>query len=96
MSCRRAKLPADPQFIEEVRDVAGLYLTPPQDALVLCVDEKSQIQASGPVIAQHYRRHRHQEFPRFLRLIDAAVPAGLDLHLVLDGYANRKTPEIHT
>jgi transposase len=125
------KLPADPQFIGKVRDV-GLYLAPPQDALVLCVDEKSQIQArdrtapclpmlrttparmthgyarngttslfaaldlaSGPVIAQHYRRHRHQEFLRFLELIDAAVPAGLDLHLVLDNHATRKTPEIH-
>jgi transposase len=126
------KLSADPQFIEKVRDVVGLYLAPPQDALVLCVDEKSQIQAldrtapclpmlpttparmthdyvrngttslfaaldlaSGSVIAQHYRRHRHQEFLRFLKLIDAAVPAGLDLHLVLDNYATHKTPEIH-
>ena len=39
------KLSADPQFIEKVRDVAGLYLNPPEHALVLCVDEKSQIQA---------------------------------------------------
>jgi transposase len=51
--------------------------------------------ASGSVIAQHYRRHRHEEFLRFLKLIDAAVPAGLDLHLVLDNYATHKTPEIH-
>jgi hypothetical protein len=43
--------------------------------------------ASGPVIAQHYRRHRHQEFLRFLKLIDAAMPVGRDLHLVLDNYA---------
>ncbi len=40
--------------------------------------------ASGSVIAQHYRQHRQQEFLRFLKLIDAAVPKGLDLHLVLD------------
>jgi hypothetical protein len=96
---------------------------------VLCVDEKSQIQAldrtapclpmlpatparmthddvrngttslfaafdlaSGSVIAQSYRRHRHKEFLRFLKLIDDAVPAGLDLHLVLDNYATHKTP----
>jgi transposase len=50
--------------------------------------------ASGPVIAQHYRRHRHQEFLRFLKLIDTAVPRGLDLHLVLDNYATHKTPAI--
>ena len=126
------KLSTDPQFIEKVRDVVGLYMSPPENALVLCVDEKSQIQAldrtapclpilpttparmthdyvrngttslfaafdlaSGSVIAQHYRRHRHQEFLRFLKLIDAAVPKNLDLHLVLDNYATRKTPAIH-
>src|ERR1700721_1336133 len=50
--------------------------------------------ASGSVIAQHYRRHRHQEFLRFLKLIDAAVPDGLELHLVCDNYATHKTPEV--
>jgi transposase len=126
------KLSTGPQFTGKVRDVAGLYMSPPENALVLCVDEKSQIQAldrtgpclpmlpatparmtrgyvrngttslfaafdlaSGPVIAQHYRRHRHQEFLRFLKLIDAAVPKDLDLHLVLDNYATHKTPAIH-
>jgi transposase len=126
------KLSTDPQFIEKVRDVVGLYMAPPENALVLCVDEKSQIQAldrtapclpmlpttparmthdyvrngttslfaafelsGGSVIAQSYRRHRHQEFLRFLKLIDAAVPKDLDLHLVLDNYATHKTPEIH-
>lgn len=49
---------------------------------------------SGSVIAQHYRRHRHQEFPRFLKLIDAAVPAGLELHLICDNYATHKTPQV--
>jgi transposase len=47
------KLSSDPQFIEKVRDVVGLYLDPPERALVLCVDEKSQIQAldrSQPVL----------------------------------------------
>ena len=39
------KLSADPHFIEKVRDIVGLYLNPPDRALVLCVDEKSQIQA---------------------------------------------------
>jgi transposase len=126
------KLSTDPQFIDKVRDVVGLYMSPPENALVLCVDEKSQIQAldrtapilpmlpttparmthdyvrngttslfaafdlaSGSVIAQPYRRHRHQEFLRFLKLIDAAVPKDLGLHLVLDNYATHKTPAIH-
>src|SRR6266496_4262984 len=47
------KLSSDPQFVEKVRDVVGLYLDPPERALVLCVDEKSQIQAldrSQPVL----------------------------------------------
>jgi transposase len=125
------KLSTDPQFIDKVRDVVGLYLDPPDKAMVLCVDEKSQIQAldrtapclpllpatparmthdyvrngttslfaaldlaSGTVIARHCRRHRHQEFLRFLQLIDQAVPDGLDLHLVCDNYATHKTPAI--
>jgi transposase len=47
------KLSTDPQFIDKVRDVVGLYLDPPEHALVLCVDEKSQVQAldrSQPVL----------------------------------------------
>ncbi|SCD43173.1 Transposase, partial [Streptomyces sp. di50b] len=47
------KLSTDPQFIDKVRDIVGLYLAPPEHALVLCVDEKSQIQAldrSAPVL----------------------------------------------
>jgi transposase len=126
------KLSTDPQFVDKVRDIVGLYLDPPANALVLAVDEKSQIQAldrtapilpgmpttparmthtytrhgttslfaaleisSGSVIAAHYRRHRHQEFLRFLKTIDNAVPAELDLHLICDNYATHKTPAIH-
>jgi transposase len=47
------KLSPDPQFIDKVRDIVGLYLNPPEYAVVLCVDEKSQIQAldrSAPVL----------------------------------------------
>jgi transposase len=125
------KLSTDPLFVDKVRDVVGLYMSPPDNALVLAVDEKSQIQAldrtapilpmmpgtparmthtyvrhgttslfaaldlaSGSVIATHYRRHRHQEFLRFLKLIDTAVPKNLDLHLVLDNYATHKTPKV--
>jgi len=48
------KLSPDPQFVDKVRDIVGLYLNPPEGALVLCVDEKSQIQAldrTQPVLA---------------------------------------------
>jgi putative transposase len=120
-------LSTDPLFVDKVRDVVGLYLNPPDKALVLCVDEKSQIQAlertqptvptglghvegvtpgyirhgtttlfaaldvaTGAVLAQCQRRHRHQEFLRFLERIDASVPAELDVHLVIDNYATHK------
>ena len=125
------KLSADPQFIDKVRDVVGLYMDPPEHALVLCVDEKTQIQAinrtapclpilpttparrshdyvrngttslfaaldvaTGQVIAAHHRQHRHQEFQKFLKAIDAATPSGLDLHLICDNYATHKTPAV--
>jgi transposase len=127
------KLSTDPQFIDKVRDIVGLYLDPPQAALVLCVDEKSQIQAldrtapslpilpttparrthdyvrngtaslfaaldvaSGKVISQVHRRHRHQEFLKFLKTIDATVPAELDVHLICDNYATHNTEAIKT
>src|SRR3954454_5990344 len=127
------KLSKDPQFIEKVRDVVGLYLDPPDKAMVLAVDEKSQMQAldrsapvlpmmpgipgrqthdyirygttslfaaldvaTGTVIGQHQRRHRHQEFLRFLKTIDKNTPAELDLHLICDNYATHKTPAIKT
>ena len=67
---RAFKLSTDPLFVEKVRDVVGLYLNPPENALVLCVEEKSQIQAlerTQPVlpmglgyvegITHDYRRH---------------------------------------
>ena len=125
------KLSPDPQFIDKVRDIVGLYLNPPEAAVVLCVDEKSQIQAldrsapilplmpgvperhthdyvrngttnlyaaldvaSGQVIADMTPRHRAEEFRRFLNLIDAAVPAHLDVHVVLDNSSTHKTPSI--
>jgi transposase len=125
------KLSSDPFFIEKVRDIVGLYLNPPERALVLCVDEKSQIQAldrtrpilplrpgvpqrqtpdyirygttslfaaldvaTGKVIASLHRRQRHQEFLRFLEHIDAGVPDGLDVHLVMDNYGTHKMPKV--
>jgi transposase len=125
------KLSNDPLFVDKVRDIVGLYLSPPSRALVLSVDEKSQIQAldreqpvlpmmpgvperrthsyvrhgttslfaaldvaSGFVIGKCYKRHRTAEFLNFLKEIDAQVPEGLDVHIVMDNYATHKTPKI--
>jgi transposase len=125
------KLSTDPLFVEKVVDVVGLYHNPPEKAVVLCVDEKSQSQAldrsqpvlpmmpgmperrthdyarhgvtslfaafniaDGTVISELHRRHRHQEFLKFLRKIDKNVPSGLDVHIICDNYGTRKTPEI--
>jgi transposase len=46
--CETFKLSRDPLFVDKVRDIVGLYLNPPDRALVLCVDEKPQIQAKSP------------------------------------------------
>ena len=63
----------------------GLYLNPPENALVLSVDEKSQKRAlNGTVLAECKPRHRHQKFLAFLRSIEASVPARLDIHLIVD------------
>jgi transposase len=125
------KLSTDPLFVEKVRDVVGLYMSPPAHAVVLCVDEKSQIQAldrsqpmlpmrpgqaarrshdykrhgttslfaaldiaTGAVIGKCYARHRAKEFRAFLDEIEANVPKGLAVHLVMDNYATHKTPLI--
>lgn len=123
------KLSTDPDFVAKVRDVVGLYMSPTERAIVLCVDEKSQIQAldrsqpmlpmrpgqparrshdykrhgttslfaaldiaTGAVIGKCYARHRAREFRKFLDEIEAAVPDGFDVHLVMDNYATHKTP----
>lgn len=128
---RHFKLSNDPFFIEKVRDIVGLYLNPPDHAVVLCVDEKTQVQAlqrtqpllpmglgyvegvthdyirhgtttlfaaldvaSGEVITQCKRRHRHQEFLAFLRHIDANVPGEFDIHLIVDNYATHKHTKV--
>jgi len=125
------KLSTDPLFVDKVRDIVGLYLDPPDRALVLCVDEKSQIQAldrtqpllpmrpgqverrshdyerhgttslfaaldiaTGHVIGRCYQRHRAVEFRKFLTEVEQAVPADLDIHLVLDNYAMHKAPPV--
>jgi transposase len=125
------KISRDPKLVEKVRDICGLYLNPPDNALVLCVDEKTQIQAldrtqpllplrpgqaerrtwdyarngtanlyaaleiaTGHVHARITRRQRAVEFLGFLRQIDAATPAGLNLHLILDNSSTHKTATV--
>lgn len=127
------KLSRDKQFVEKLHDVVGLYLNPPDKALVLCVDEKSQIQAldrtrpstslrpgiparqthdytrhgtttlfaalsmlDGKVIGDCMPRHRHQEFIRFLQIIDVKTPIDLDLHLIVDNYGTHKHPRVQS
>jgi transposase len=125
------KLSRDKRFVEKVQDVVGLYLNPPDKALVLAVDEKSQIQAldrtqpglplkkgragtmthdykrhgtttlfaaldvaTGRVIGECMKRHRHHEFLRFLKTIDRATPPHLDVHLIVDNYATHKHAKV--
>ena len=128
---RQFKLSRDPEFIPKLRDIVGLYVDPPAHAVVLSVDEKSQIQAldrtqpglpmktgragtmthdykrhgtttlfaalnvlEGRVIGRCMQRHRHQEFIRFLNAIEADVPAGKLVHVILDNYAAHKHPKV--
>jgi putative transposase len=127
------KLSTDPFFVEKVRDIVGLYLNPPENALVLCVDEKSQCQAlersqptlplgfgyaegythdyvrhgtltlfaaldvaTGGVLSQSKKRHRHQELLQFLHHIDANVPQQLDVHIIMDNYATHKHKKVRS
>ena len=125
------KVSNDPNFEEKLRDVVGLYLNPPENALVISADEKTSIQAldrtqpglplvkgrcgtvthdykrngtttlfaamelrEGQVIATCMKRHRHQEWIKFLKLIDEQTPSGLDLHLIVDNYATHKHDKV--
>ena len=125
------KLSNDRNFAQKLVDVVGLYLNPPEHALVLSCDEKSQIQAldrtqpslplkkgrcgtmthdykrngtttlfaalelaEGKLIGTCMQRHRHQEWIKFLELIDQQTPTELDLHLIVDNYATHKHPRV--
>ena len=128
---RQFKLSNDPQFAAKVRDIVGLYVNPPEHAVVLSVDEKSQIQAldrtqpglplkkgrcgtmthdykrngtttlfaafdvlEGSVIGRCMQRHTHQEFIRFLNVVENQVPSNKTVHVVLDNYATHKHPKV--
>lgn len=125
------KLSNDPCFAEKLDDIVGLYLNPPEHAIVLCLDEKSQIQAldrtqpglplkkgrgqtmthdykrngtttlfaalntlDGSVIGTCMSKHRHQEWLRFLRLINSQTPADKQIHLIVDNYSTHKHPAV--
>jgi transposase len=128
---RTFKLSRDPRFEDKLVDVVGLYLNPPEHAMVLSCDEKSQIQAlnrtqpglpmkpgragtmthdykrngtttlfaalntlDGTVISMCQDRHRHEEWLKFLRLIERKTPKHLQLHLIVDNYATHKHPDV--
>jgi|TARA_Y100000310_G_C20576056_1_gene760475 transposase len=128
---RQFKLSKDPNFVDKLRDVVGLYVDPPAHAIVLSVDEKSQIQAldrtqpglpmkkgrcgtmthdykrngtttlfaalnvlDGTVIGRNMQRHRHQEFIRFLNVINASLPKDKSVHVILDNYAVHKHAKV--
>ena len=128
---KQFKLSTDPRFVDKLRDIVGLYVDPPAHAVVLSVDEKSQIQAldrtqpglpmksgragtmthdykrhgtttlfaalnvlDGTVIGRNMKRHRHQEFIRFLNAIEAKVPARKEIHAIVDNYATHKHPKV--
>jgi transposase len=125
------KLSNDPRFAEKLEDIVALYLNPPEHALVLSLDEKSQIQAldrtqpglplkpgRGQTMTHDYKRHgtttlfaalniadgqvigtcmdqhRHQEWLKFLRLLDRTTPQAKQLHLIADNYATHKHPKV--
>jgi transposase len=121
------KVSNDPLFADKLEAIVGLYLNPPEHALVLSVDEKSQIQAldrtqpglplkkgrsqtmthdykrngtttlfaalnvaNGEVFGLCQEKHRHQEWLKFLRMIDQTVPAGKEIYLICDNYSTHK------
>ena len=128
---RTFKLSNDPKFAAKLRDIVGLYINPPAHAVVLSVDEKSQIQAldrtqpglpmkpgragtmthdykrngtttlfaalnvlDGTIISRNMKRHRHQEFIRFLNDIDAHLPKRQAIDAIVDNYATHKHPKV--
>jgi len=128
---RHFKLSNDPEFANKLRDIVGLYVNPPEHAMVLSIDEKSQIQAldrtqpglplkkgrcgtmthdykrhgtttlfaalnvvTGKVIGRCMKKHRHQEYIRFLNAVETTVPAGKHVHAIVDNYATHKHPKV--
>ena len=128
---RTFKVSNDIRFEDKLTDIVGLYMNPPERAVVLCCDEKSQVQAldrtqpglplkrgraqtmthdykrhgattlfaalnivDGSVISQCQARHRHSEWLKFLKQIDATVAPDLQIHVVLDNDATHKHAKV--
>jgi transposase len=124
---RTFKLSNDKHFAEKLEAIVGLYLNPPEQAVVFSCDEKSQIQAldrtqpglpikrgraatmthdykrngttslfaalniaTGKVIGTCMKKHRHQEWIRFLNLVKSSAPAQGQVHVICDNYATHK------
>lgn len=128
---RTFKLSNDKRFAEKLEAIVGIYLNPPEQAVVFSCDEKSQIQAldrtqpglplkkgraatlthdykrngttslfaalniaTGKVIGTCLKRHRHQEWIRFLNLVKASAPAERQVHVICDNYATHKHAKV--
>ena len=126
------KVSPDPDLVEKIRDLVGLYMNPPVKAAVFAIDEKPQIQAldrtaptlpmlpttpqrathdyerngtcdlfaaleiaTGKVITDIRARHTSADFIAFLNKVNRAVPAELDVHVILDNLQTHKTPAVH-
>ena len=122
----------DPDFDTKQADVCGLYLSPPENAIVVSIDEKTSIQArepirrelamqpgkparrefeyrrhgvqallagllvhSGKIIGDVYDRNSRLEFVDFLDRLDGQIPAGKEVHAILDNLQVHKTPEVN-
>ncbi len=127
------KISNDPQFEEKLIDVVGLYMNPPERAVVFSFDEKTQCQAldrtqpslplrpgragtmthdykrngtadlfaalnitNGEVLTHCRQHHSAADVLAFFKRIDASVPRGLEIHVVLDNLSAHKAPEITT
>ncbi len=128
---RTFKLSNDKQFEEKLEDIIGLYLSPPEHAVVFSCDEKSQIQAldrtqpdlplkkgrcetmthdykrngttslfaalntlTGEVLGTCMNQHRHEEWLKFLRLIEKSSPRGKEIHIICDNYSTHKHDKV--
>jgi len=128
---RTFKLSNDKQFKEKLEDIIGLYLSPPEHAVVFSCDEKSQIQAlnrtqsglplkkgrcetmthdykrngttslfaalntlTGEVLGTFMNKHRHEEWLKFLRLIEKNTPRWKDIHIICDNYSTHRHEKV--
>jgi len=126
------KVSPDPELVDKIRDLVGLYMNPPVAAAVFAVDEKPQIQAlnrtaptlpmlpttparathdyqrngtcdlfaalniaTGTVITDIRSSHTSADFIAFLNKVNRNVPAGVEVHVILDNLATHKTPKVH-